>query len=222
MLKGMQKDIYFTPETIHAKSLEMLTLLASIRKRHENILIQPGRAALLVLDMQDYFLREGSHAFIPSATAILPNIQMLINIFSVYDRPIIFTRHINSPENAGMMSRWWRDLISASSPDSKIISSLDQSKGIVIRKSQYDAFYKSSLEQTLLANDIAQVVITGVMTHLCCETTARSAFVRGFEVFVTIDGTATTTEAYHRSSLLNLSHGFAVPVLVEEILPAFE
>jgi len=62
------------------------------------------------------------------------------------------------------------------------------------------------------------VVICGVMTHLCCETTARSAFMRGFEVFFTVDGTATYTEAFHRASLLNLSHGFAVPVLVENIL----
>jgi bifunctional isochorismate lyase / aryl carrier protein len=56
------------------------------------------------------------------------------------------------------------------------------------------------------------------MTHLCCETTARSAFTHGFEVFFTIDGTATYNERFHIATLLNLSHGFALAVLVEEVI----
>ncbi|MES0360330.1 MAG: isochorismatase family protein, partial [Anaerolineales bacterium] len=59
---------------------------------------------------------------------------------------------------------------------------------------------------------------SGVMTHLCCETTARSAFVRGFEVFFVIDGTATYNEDYHMATLLNLAHGFTTPVLTKEVL----
>ena len=65
---------------------------------------------------------------------------------------------------------------------------------------------------------VKQVVITGVLTHLCCETTARSAFMRGFEVFFTIDATATYNKDFHISTLLNLSHGFALPVLTQEVL----
>lgn len=55
------------------------------------------------------------------------------------------------------------------------------------------------------------------MTHLCCETTARSAFIRGFDVFFTIDGTATYNEDFHFGTLYNLAHGFAVPLLIDEI-----
>ncbi|MCP4152595.1 MAG: isochorismatase family protein, partial [bacterium] len=65
---------------------------------------------------------------------------------------------------------------------------------------------------------ITRVIITGVMTHLCCETTARSAFVRNFEVYFTIDATATYNREFHKSTLLNLSHGFASPVLTSDIL----
>ena len=90
------------------------------------------------------------------------------------------------------------------------------------KKGHYDAFYETSLENVLQAGDVTQVVITGLMTHLCCETTARSAFMRGYEVFLAIDGTATYTEAFHRAALLNLAHGFVMPMLVEEILSAFE
>ena len=56
------------------------------------------------------------------------------------------------------------------------------------------------------------------MTHLCCETTARSAFVRGFDVFFLVDGTATYNIEFHMSSLLTLTHGFVHPVRFQEIL----
>ncbi|MCL0073039.1 isochorismatase family protein, partial [Dehalococcoidia bacterium] len=98
------------------------------------------------------------------------------------------------------------------------IPEFDLSQGVVIEKSQYDAFYETPLDEMLREKGVTQIVICGVMSHLCCETTARSAFVRGFEVFFTVDGTATYTEAFHRATLLNLAHGFAVPVLTHEIL----
>lgn len=214
----MQRETYFTPETIHAKSRAMLDALSSLRTRHADVSFNLNRSALLVLDMQEYFLRPDSHAFITSAPAILPNLQLLITNYYAANRPVIFTRHLNTEADAGMMSRWWRDLLRADSPDSDIVPALDTSKGIVFAKTQYDAFYNTPLEETLRGRGVEQVVITGVHTHLCCETTARSAFVRGFETLFCIDGTATYTEEAQRASLYNLAHGFALPVLCEEIL----
>ena len=219
---GMQKESYFSPETIQKKSQELLASVEPARRRHADIVFQPGKAALLVLDLQEYFLQESSHAFIPSAPAILPGISRLVTAFSNADRPIIFTRHVNTLEDAGMMASWWRDLINLQSAYSHNITLSDSSKSISITKTQYDAFLHTSLEAKLQKLGVKQVVITGVMTHLCCETTARSAFMRGFEVFFTVDGTATYNEELHRASLMTLSHGFAVPVLVEELLHTME
>jgi isochorismate hydrolase len=213
----MKRESYFTPETIQQKSRAMLDELASFRARHADIIFRPERAALLALDMQEYFLRADSHAFIPSAPAILPNLQLLIANYYAANRPVIFTRHINTDSDAGMMSRWWRDIIRADSPNSAISASLDTSAGLIIHKSQYDAFHNTSLEETLRSRGVEQIIVTGVMTHLCCETSARSAFVRGFEVFFCVDGTATYSEEAHRATLLNLAHGFASPVGCQEI-----
>lgn len=212
------REAYFTPETIREKSLAMLDALASLRARHAGIVFRRERSALLVLDMQEYFLIPSSHAFVPSAPVILPNLQLLIASYRAANLPVIFTRHINTDVDAGMMSRWWRDLLRADSMDSLISPALYSPASILIEKSQYDAFYGTSLEETLRGRGVEQVVITGVMTHLCCETTARSAFMRGFEVFFCVDGTATYAEELHRASLLNLSHGFAVPALSEDLL----
>lgn len=216
----MIKETYFTPETLAAKARDILASAGSFRRGGGEVRVRAGRAALLALDMQAYFLRESSHAFIPGAAAILPGLRRLMQAFRRLGRPIIFTRHTNTPADAGRMSSWWRDLVAPDSPESEIIPELEAATGIVIEKHQYDAFYGTELERILRARDVEQLVVTGVMTHLCCETTARSAFTRGFDVFFTVDGTATYNEAFHRATVLNLAHGFAVPVLVEEILEA--
>jgi isochorismate hydrolase len=168
--------------------------------------------------MQKYFLNDQSHAFIPSSTAILPKINGLINAYRLSSLPVIFTKHINTPQNAGLIALWWKELISEGMDLSEIDPRIDSREGIVIIKSRYDAFINSRLDAVLSNHKIRQLVICGVMTHLCCETTARSAFMRDYEVFFTVDGTATYNEAFHRATLLNLAHGFATPVLADTII----
>ena len=215
----MKKEQYFTAENMAQKSRELLGELEGFRSRHD-LTISSKRSALLILDMQRYFLEESSHAFIPAAKAIIPCIAKLAQVYSQNSLPIVFTHHLNTATDAKMMAMWWRDLIKRDNPLSEITPEFNLSNGIIIEKSQYDAFHETRLEEVLRQSGVSQVVICGVMTHLCCETTARSAFVRGFEVFFTIDGTATYNEAFHRATLLNLAHGFAVPVLINEILAA--
>jgi isochorismate hydrolase len=138
-------------------------------------------------------------------------------LYSSYKLPVFFTQHINTKENAGMMSVWWKDLITTQNPLQRIIPDIDVSLGTLIQKSQYDAFYETQLEKLLRVRNVTQVIICGVMTHLCCESTARSAFMKGFEVFFPVDGTATYNLAFHLASLINLAHGFASVVLMKEI-----
>ncbi len=213
------KERYFTPQTLEQQALELYQLARKFLGE-KSIPYRPQESALLVLDMQEYFLSPASHAYIPSAEAIVPGVIQLIEAFSAHGRPILFTQHINSETKAGMMSVWWKDVITAQSPFHAILPGIDVTRGKLVQKSQYDAFYHTQMEQMLREAAVNQVVICGVMTHLCCETTARSAFVRGFEVFFSIDGTATYNLDFHRASLTNLAHGFAIPVLVRDILEA--
>jgi len=199
----------------------MLSAIDELRRAHQRVFL-PDESALLILDMQEYFLAEPSHAYIPSATAIIPGIIELCNDYRAKGLPIIFTQHVNSSQDAMLMATWWRDVIRPEDPRSAIIPEFRRDGAITIKKSQYDAFYRTELEALLKAREVKQLVICGVMAQLCCETTARSAFVRGFEVFFTVDGTATYNERFHRATLLNLAHGVATPVLIEEIRAALE
>ena len=83
---------------------------------------------------------------------------------------------------------------------------------------RYSAFYKTDLEQYLMSIGIKNVIIGGVMTNLCCETTARDAFVRDFRVFFLVDGTATVSKTYHFTTLRNLAYGFAYLKRCEEVI----
>ena len=183
------KERYFQPETIDPLSSHWLELFASSRKSG----LQPFRiqsAALLILDMQQYFLDPESHAFIPSGEAILPNLNRMVSYFREQGRPVLATRHANTEENAGRMGTWWSELLTEDHPRGSLHPGLEIDSTEIILKSQYDAFFGSDLDQKLSAVGAEQLVIGGVMAHLCCETTARSAFMRGYEVFFLIDGTA--------------------------------
>jgi len=211
------KEAYFQPETIQSLSKQWVETYHQKGKD----LRQPFKieeAGLLILDMQRYFLDEGSHAWVPGGQVILPGLKKLADFFRSAGRPIIATQHINNPENAGMMASWWSELILQDHELVDIEPGLGIKSQEVLQKTQYDAFLDSNLETRLNELGVKQVVVGGVMTHLCCETTARSAFGRGFEVFFLVDGTATYTQDYHQASLLNLAHGVAVITTIEQII----
>ena len=221
------KEKYFDENNIKTKSKDILNSLKTYKKRKIDIVNK--NTCLLILDMQEYFLNEESHAFIPSAKAIINNINQIKSQFIKHNQLVIFTRHINNDENAQMMKNWWKELItidnSLSDIDNQILENYEftldnviKKKILILEKSQYDVFYKTNLDIILKINKVEQIIITGVMTHLCCETTARSAFIHGYNVIFPVDATATYNEEFHKASFMNLSHGFVIPVLTEDLL----
>jgi isochorismate hydrolase len=215
------KTAYFTEENIDSKAAALLEEVQS-RVRPREIRFRPSEAALIVLDVQRYFGDPSSHAYIPSLPPVLAKIRELEVAFAGALRPVILTRHANTDDDAGLLRTWWSDLIRAGTSRAEILPGLEADGSIVLDKTQYDAFHGTDLEDILRERDVSQIVVTGVMTHLCCETTARSAFVRGFTVFLPVDGTATYNEDFHFATFLNLAHGFAVPVLMEDLRKTME
>ena len=204
------------------KAREWMELVRPYLSEHRNSAhrFSPKESALLVIDMQRYFLERDSHAYIPASEAIVGNVQNLVAEYRRRSSPVIFTRHaLLQDENPGAMGRWWADNIREGDPLSQIAPALKPLHGeAVLRKSKYSAFAGTDLEERLLKQGVSQILITGVMTHLCCETTARDAFMRDFDVFIVIDGTASNAEDLHVAALMTLADGFAIPVTTEEVL----
>ncbi|MCD4657804.1 MAG: isochorismatase family protein [Planctomycetes bacterium] len=202
------KTIYFTPETIdeQAKNLQNRIIKHVCQRNYK---IQKNQIAVLIIDMQKFFVDEDSHAFTPTIIPVVSQINLLLDSCKNNNIPVILTRHLSYDKDTGSMKRWWSDSIKSDNPHSAVTDLINKNGAFILTKSQYDAFYQTELEDYLRSKGIIQLIICGVLTHLCCETTARNAFIRGFEVFFPVDGTATHNEEFHIASLLNLAHGFA-------------
>jgi nicotinamidase-related amidase len=184
----------------------------------------PEKTALLVIDMQRCFLEPGASAFTQGAPPILPNVRRLIETFRESDLPVIFSTHVHKDlkYDGGMMAQWWGSNIMEGTAEAEIhpaISPTPEDKVIV--KHRYSAFYNTDLELTLRCLGTKDLVIAGVMTNLCCESTARDAFFRDFRVFFLLDATGAVTEEFHLSTLINLAYGFAYVTDTDEMLSHF-
>ncbi|UCF70097.1 MAG: isochorismatase family protein [candidate division WOR-3 bacterium] len=186
----------------------------------ESFSMTKDHVALVVIDMQRHFCDKSSSFFVPDSDRLAEKIKGLIDLFRRNNRPVIFTRHIDSDAPDNLMLRWWTEKISEKDPMSVIADVLDVGESPVVIKHQYDGFLNTQLEKILREKSVRQVVICGVLTNLCCETTARSAFMRGFEVYFLKDGTATFTNQMHEAALLNLSYGFATLMTIAEVREA--
>lgn len=110
-----------------------------------------------------------------------------------------------------MLGEWWAgDLIFDGTPGAELLPDIGRRVGDrVVEKNTYSAFAGTGLEETLRDLKVEEVIVTGVMTNLCCETTAREAFVKGFRVFFSTDATGTSNRDLHEATLKNMAYGFA-------------
>jgi nicotinamidase-related amidase len=179
------------------------------------------KAALLVIDMQKFFLNPASPTFTCGGIAILPGLKQLIAAFRQAGRPVIFTKHVHHPGllDAGILGWWWEGMCVEGSPDSEIHDDLTPLPGEkIISKHRYSAFYNTDLETVLRCLKIEELAVSGIMTNMCCESTARDAYYRDYKVFFLADGTGSINEEMHTASLLNLAFGFANVITVDNIL----
>ncbi|HWR27175.1 MAG TPA: isochorismatase family cysteine hydrolase [Candidatus Thermoplasmatota archaeon] len=187
--------------------------------QYRKIVFKSQTSALLVIDMQQYFCNSSSHAYFKDSTTIIPNIHQLITTYRQLSLPVLFTRYaLHRTESPGAMGRWWNDVLYDDNKMSFIIDALHPlPQESVIRKTQYSAFFETDLDKILKNHQVTTIVITGVLTHLCCETTARDAFMRNYDIFFVSDATASDTKTLHSASLATLSDGFATISTTNEV-----
>ncbi|MEO0004642.1 MAG: isochorismatase family cysteine hydrolase [candidate division WOR-3 bacterium] len=212
-------DLYVTQDNLKEKAQGWLGKIAPFNQ-HE-MELNKERSALLVIDMQKFFLDPSSPTFTSGGLAIVPNLKMLVKEFRQANRPVIYTCHVHHPEgiDAGIMKWWWQGMCIEGTPESRVIDEiapLPNEK--IVYKHRYSAFYNTDLETVLRCLKIEDLVITGIMTNMCCESTARDAYYRDYRVFFLADGTGTINEEMHLASLLNLAFGFAFVTTAEWIM----
>ena len=193
--------------------------------------IVTGRCVLVVVDMQDEFVRPGWTAFwVPAATRQAPRIKSLVDhcrkksipiVFTVFgpthhflDRPATGSSMPNRYESFGVKHDEWFNAPS-------IWHELEATQeDIVIFKPSYGAFYETPLQSILNNLERDTVIICGTLTNFCCGMTARQAYERGFKVVFGSDITATDDPAMQEPELKVLRKGFARVMTTKEIVEA--
>jgi len=195
-----------------------------------------GRTALLVIDVQREYFDPDGPAFVEHADDILANVNRLVDAFRAAGLPIVFVRHENRPDgsDAGRMGDFSApdepDSFVAGTPRVELVFGLHVEPGdAVVVKRRYSAFLGTDLEAILRTAGVRAVVVCGLMTSFCCETTARDAHGRDYEVLFVSDanegpdlddpqGNPVPHDAVLRNTTTALGAGFAEIVTTAEVV----
>ncbi|MBL42662.1 MAG: hypothetical protein CMM49_08400 [Rhodospirillaceae bacterium] len=187
--------------------------------------------ALLVVDMQNGFLSEkGGMAKLGFDSKLLnssiPGCVELVKVARKKEIPIIFTQYLYEEDfrDGGIQVEEIFpgikevELCARGSNDAMIIDELKPENGeIIIEKNRPSSFYSTRLEAYLRSQRINNLVICGVTTNICVETTARDAAQRDFGTYVVRDAVAEVDDFRHEISLKALEHMFAKIVTVKNV-----
>ena len=194
--------------------------MADRREAFERALApEPGRTALVVVDMQRGFLDPGEAMEVPAAREIVPVIQHLLSVFRARRLPVVFTEFVYSesvpvligrlhpehrpappgaPRGFGLPSSSCLEGTSSAETVPDLAPRPDE---IVVRKRGYDAFAGTLLDRALRARNVTSLVVTGTMTDICVLATVTAALHREYRVTLVEDGVATLWPEIQRATL---------------------
>jgi ureidoacrylate peracid hydrolase len=191
--------------------------------------IDPRRAALIVVDMQNSFVAEGAAFSTEEARQIVPNIDRLIRAARGGGLPVIWTQSDMSAPAAGIIhdrhpiikhtKELWRGDWSFSFYP-RMEPPADGEHRVI--KHKYDAFHNTDLDPVLRNQGIDTVVIVGVTTECCCESTARAAFFRDYKVVFVRDAMASLDPAAHEQACDRVDLLFGRAVTTDDVIAVID
>jgi ureidoacrylate peracid hydrolase len=194
--------------------------------------LQPARTALVIIDMQNAFVAEGSVIEVPAARDIIPAVNRAAQGCRQLGMPVIWIRshhpkngadwrhffdHFVRPERAESAAA----ALSDDAPTSRFHPDMDvRDDDFVVIKNRYSCLIPgaSSLERLLRSQGCDTLVLAGTKTNICVESTARDGMMLDFRVVVLSDATAALTAEEHQASLNVLIQEFADILTVDAVL----
>lgn len=187
--------------------------------------------ALVVVDLQNFFMEPESPLEIGHAREIVPNVNRLITATRAAGGLVVFLQHTFDDAGPRPMPLWqYKDAatreilargLAAHSNGHALYASLDVQEGdLRVNKYRPSAFLpgSSDLHERLRARNIDTLIITGCVTNVCCESTARDAQMMDYKVLFVSDSTATANDELHNATLLNMQFYFAEVVQTHVVL----
>jgi len=204
--------------------------------------VDPRHTALVIIDMQNDFIddegliaREGRD--VSQAQEMAKHLPELIKAARAAGVFVVFVRNVYTSEQNFYLSDVWLEQAARKREggytripvcrdgewDGDFYGGIRPQPGdVVVTKHRYDAFHNTDLDLILRSNGVRTVMLTGVVTNVCVETTARSAFVRDYYVVAVDDGCAAYVESDHRASLSNIDRFFGQVATMREITSVWD
>ena len=196
--------------------------------------VVPQRTALLNVDMQNCFV-EGSPIAAPDGLLILERVNRLAAACRKAGILVIHASIVVRPDrsNLGILAEFSppvkEGILDKGSESAALHRRLDiDPRDILLDKPRFGAFHGTDLELILRQRGIDTLIISGVATNVCCETSAREAAVRDFRVFFLSDGTATaamgdaSAAELQKATCATLGFLFAQVLTVNEMIRKIE
>jgi ureidoacrylate peracid hydrolase len=179
--------------------------------------IEAGRAALVVVDMQNHFVAEGFPLEVPLARAIVPNINRMAKAMRAAGGTVVWVQTTAS----GALEHWGnhhRYMLTPERSRTRLASLDEAAEGfklypalepfasdLRVKKIKYSAFIagSSDIDAQLKSRGIDTLLVTGTVTNVCCESTARDAMMLDYRVIMLSDGNASLTDEEHAAALNN-------------------
>jgi len=221
---------------MHEIKLPEHVIAGVMRRRgrlHVHDRFEPARTALLVIDMQDVFVAPGELAEVPMAREIVPNINRLAAATRAAGGTVVWVSITFRPETREEWSVAFQNTYSRERGDKMLERLAEGGPGHGlwhalevrdgdwhVQKSRFSAFIQgaSDIEARLRAAGIDTVIITGTLTNVCCESSARDAMMRNFNVVMVADANAAMTDEDHNASLGLAFQVFADVMTADEVL----
>ena len=215
---------YVTPQSVKDRVLRRQGKLLS----HETI--EAARAALIVVDMQNYFVAEGFAAEVPKAREIVPNINRMAKALRAAGGTVIWVQ----TTAVGALQQWGnhhKHMLTADRVHNRLAQLDENHEGFKVypelevlpsdprmKKIKYSAFIagSSNIDAQLKARGIESLLVTGTLTNVCCESTARDAMMLDYRVAMLSDGNASLTDEEHAAALNNFQIFFGDVMTIDE------
>ena len=204
---------------MHTLSIPQSVVTRVIERRgrehiYENL--DPARTALVVVDMQNAFMLPGvAHALCPMAEKIVPNINRLAQAVRETGGTVVWIKTTFKEDALQSWSTYFEmvspqhgakrvEALTAGSKGHQLWDSLEvRAQDLIVEKNRFSAFIQGSsdLAEILRARGLDTILVTGTVTNVCCESTARDAMMLNFKTVMVSDGNAAVTDADHNASL---------------------
>ena len=186
---------------------------------HEEVWVDPAKTALIVVDMQNDFVKEGGTLVVPDAEATVPMIRGLLDSARESGIKVVFTQDTHNEGDP----EWeiWPEHVREGSWGWEIVEELKPLEDeVVIRKVRYDAFYGTHLDHFLRIWDVDTLIICGTVANICVHYTAASAALRWYGVIIPKDATSALDPFDLEASLRQTSFLFAGRITTSEAIEA--